>query len=478
MTTELMQRAQVKDVYVHGINVRYAVAGEGPAVLAGAWPGLFHDYLVLQHGRSGDAGFTAIAVDMPGYGDSGLADHLGYEPETAARFLADFTAELGIERFSVVGNSAGGLIAGVTALEYPERVEKVALVAAAGLGRRLSWPLRIISVPVLGELIYKPRMISKAAIVKRIFFRPPAILGRHLAGNAASALPSPRPSGYAQVGAFRREPAGTAPETQHPASPSRPACTALGRLGRGRPGNPACEGGRCPARPAPQHGPRTPGVRPLAPHGKAGRVQPDTHGLPVPAITARRSFSRGRPGLDGIAQPIDNTPGAAGEDGCPAEGAATASEVVTPAPAYGARIMAFNSAIEWLTSTWRGRFLLLLVVAGISAIAFFMQGRIEVGRLSYGAVAGAVLLASGGLVVPVPALAITCTTATFLNPAAVAIIAGLAGTIGELTGYFLGYSGSSVLKRRRLYHRVENWMRRRGWLLLFVISAVPTPFST
>ena len=102
--------------------------------------------------------------------------------------------------------------------------------------------------------------------------------------------------------------------------------------------------------------------------------------------------------------------------------------------------------------------MILVAVAGISAVAFFMQDRISVGQLSYGAVAGAVLLASGGLVVPVPALAITCTTATFLNPAAVAIIAGLAGTLGELTGYFLGYSGSGVLERRRLYHRVENWM--------------------
>lgn len=104
-----------------------------------------------------------------------------------------------------------------------------------------------------------------------------------------------------------------------------------------------------------------------------------------------------------------------------------------------------------------------------------MQGRIDVEGLSYGAVAGAVLLASGGLVVPVPALAITCTTATFLDPAAVAVIAGLAGTLGELTGYFLGYSGSGVFERRRFYHRVEGWMRRRGWLLLFVISAVPNP---
>ncbi len=129
----------------------------------------------------------------------------------------------------------------------------------------------------------------------------------------------------------------------------------------------------------------------------------------------------------------------------------------------------------WLVSTWRGRLIIVAIVAVISVAAFFMQDRISVDRWGYGAVAGAVLLASGGLVVPVPALAITCTTATFLNPAAVAIIAGLAGTLGELTGYFLGYSGSGVLERRRFYHRVEGWMRRRGWLLLFVISAVPNP---
>ena len=176
MTTALMQRAHIKDVYVHGVNVRYAIAGEGPAVLLvhGLASSMITWYCNMD--ALADAGFTAIAVDMPGYGDSGIADHLGYAPETAAGFLADFTAELGIERFSVVGNSAGGLIAGVTGLEYPDRVEKVVLVAAAGLGRRLSWPLRIISVPVLGELIYKPHLISKAAMVKRIFFRPPAIL--------------------------------------------------------------------------------------------------------------------------------------------------------------------------------------------------------------------------------------------------------------------------------------------------------------
>ncbi len=128
-----------------------------------------------------------------------------------------------------------------------------------------------------------------------------------------------------------------------------------------------------------------------------------------------------------------------------------------------------------MTATWPGRLAIVGLVVIISGTAYLLQDRLDWATLSYPAVAGAVLLASGGLVVPVPALAITCTTATFLNPAAVAIIAGIAGTLGELTGYFLGLSGSGVLERRRFYHRVEGWMRRRGWLILFIISAVPNP---
>ena len=180
-------------------------------------------------------------------------------------------------------------------------------------------------------------------------------------------------------------------------------------------------------------------------------------------------------GLDGIVQPIENPPGTSGDNGRPLDDTATVGGAVAPVAALDPRVLAINAAIEWLTSTWRGRLLIIVVIAAISAVAFVTQDRISVGRLSYGAVAGAVLLASGGLVVPVPALAITCTTATFLNPAAIAIIAGLAGTLGELTGYFLGYSGSRVFERGSFYNRVERWMRRRGWLLLFVISAIPNP---
>ncbi len=146
---------------------------------------------------------------------------------------------------------------------------------------------------------------------------------------------------------------------------------------------------------------------------------------------------------------------------------------VTPSPHSWA--VGVSTFLEGLASTWRGRLAILGVVIVISATAYLLNDYISWTTFSYPAVAGSVLLASGGLVIPVPALAITCTTSTFLNPAAVAIIAGLAGTLGELTGYFLGYSGSGVLERRRFYHRIEGWMRKRGWLILFLISAVPNP---
>lgn len=171
-----MQPADIDEIRVDGINVRYATAGEGPPVLL--VHGLATSMITWCRNMDAlaDAGFRALAVDLPGYGGSGLADHRGYTPESAAGFLVEFANALGIDRFSVVGNSAGGLIAGVTALEYPERVDKVALVGSAGLGKRVSWPLRLISIPVVGELVYKPQMISKDALIKRIFYRPPEFL--------------------------------------------------------------------------------------------------------------------------------------------------------------------------------------------------------------------------------------------------------------------------------------------------------------
>ena len=119
--------------------------------------------------------------------------------------------------------------------------------------------------------------------------------------------------------------------------------------------------------------------------------------------------------------------------------------------------------------------ILATVLAAVAAAVIFRDNLIT-SQAGYGAVALIVLVGSAGLVVPVPALATACTAAGFLDPALVALIAACAGTVGELTGYFLGYTGRGVIDKSRLYQRVESWMRRRGWVVLFVMAAIPNPF--
>jgi membrane protein YqaA with SNARE-associated domain len=86
------------------------------------------------------------------------------------------------------------------------------------------------------------------------------------------------------------------------------------------------------------------------------------------------------------------------------------------------------------------------------------------------------LLASGALVVPVPYLGVIVVAGMFLNPIAVALVAGVASALGELTGYILGKSGRAILPKNRLYFAMESRMKRFGVLVIFVAAAVPNPF--
>ena len=174
-----MQRAEHKSINVWGLNVRYVDTGE-----AGGGPGM-----LLLHGLAAslltwycniyvlaDAGYRVIAPDMPGYGDTDKPSHLDYDPVSAADFVYDLSQVLGLEKFSLVGSSGGGLVSGLFALEHPEMVEKLVLVGSGGFGRKVSWFLRLMSVPVLGDLVYQPWLNNKMGVSKYLFYRPPAIL--------------------------------------------------------------------------------------------------------------------------------------------------------------------------------------------------------------------------------------------------------------------------------------------------------------
>ena len=59
----------------------------------------------------------------------------------------------------------------------------------------------------------------------------------------------------------------------------------------------------------------------------------------------------------------------------------------------------------------------------------------------------------------------------------VGIIGGLGAAIGEFTGYAAGYSGQAIIKKRKLYTKLEGWMKKWGSLTIFVLSAAPLFFD-
>jgi len=137
--------------------------------------------------------------------------------------------------------------------------------------------------------------------------------------------------------------------------------------------------------------------------------------------------------------------------------------------------MRYVNQVDWRNPENLVRLGILSLVVAAIATALLLRDNFGASQVGYGAVALSALVASAGLVIPVPALATACATAIFLNPLLVGLIAGSAEAIGELSGYYLGYTGRDVLARSRMYQHLEGWMRQRGWLLLFLISLVPNP---
>ena len=121
---------------------------------------------------------------------------------------------------------------------------------------------------------------------------------------------------------------------------------------------------------------------------------------------------------------------------------------------------------------------IFLAVIATVVTAVLLRDKFTLDQVGYGGVALSSLVASAGFILPVPALGAFCAAVVppfQLNPLFIGLIAGGAEALGELTGYFLGYSGRAVISQSRIYHRLEGWMERRGGMLLFLVSIVPNP---
>jgi len=91
------------------------------------------------------------------------------------------------------------------------------------------------------------------------------------------------------------------------------------------------------------------------------------------------------------------------------------------------------------------------------------------------------LVSNASIIVPVPVfVAIMITAASKWNPVLVALTASVAGTLGEITGYYAGYLGKKIIVTETTpgYEKLVGWMKRHGPWGIFLLSLQPVlPFD-
>jgi len=135
VASAFLQGFDVRRIQLPDLVVNCAVAGAGPPVL-------------LLHGHPQThvvwrkvapalvaAGYQVIAPDLRGYGDSDKPDsdpqHVPYSKRVMAADQIALMDHFGHARFSVVGHDRGGRVAHRLALDFPDAVERLAVLDIA-----------------------------------------------------------------------------------------------------------------------------------------------------------------------------------------------------------------------------------------------------------------------------------------------------------------------------------------------------------
>jgi pimeloyl-ACP methyl ester carboxylesterase len=145
MSVDTTMSFDLQETTIHGHRVAYRLAGSGPPIV------LIHgvtassvvwDLVGPQLARS----HTVLAPDLLGHGQS-AKPRGDYSMGAFASGIRDLVLSLGLGPVTVVGHSLGGGVAMQFSYQFPERVERLALVSSGGLGREVSGLLRAATLP-------------------------------------------------------------------------------------------------------------------------------------------------------------------------------------------------------------------------------------------------------------------------------------------------------------------------------------------
>jgi pimeloyl-ACP methyl ester carboxylesterase len=173
------QCQQPKEDYlkIENVRVRYVEAGAGPVV-------------VMIHGNAGsvdDFDFKSlgllcrdhrvVAVDRPGHGKSDRTNGTAATLQYQTRLLHETLAHLGVTHPVIVGHSWGGALALSYAVEYPQEISAIVLLAPAAYPDEGGdqFLRAVLETPVIGDvsltvgrLVFGKRILKKE--LERAFY--------------------------------------------------------------------------------------------------------------------------------------------------------------------------------------------------------------------------------------------------------------------------------------------------------------------
>ena len=170
---------------IGGHETRVLSAGHGPAVVFVHGLGLGADFWRYHLERIADAGYHAIAPDMPGFGES-KGPAFAFTVEHAAEWLHALAAALGIQRATWVGHSVSSQYVLRLAVTHPDRVAGLVLAAPTGEPGALRWLAQLIGL-ARTSVRERPRFVGH--VLASYFTTPPTrVVGAWLGARRHHAL--------------------------------------------------------------------------------------------------------------------------------------------------------------------------------------------------------------------------------------------------------------------------------------------------
>ncbi|MGA9610247.1 MAG: alpha/beta fold hydrolase [Mycobacterium sp.] len=154
-----------------GVQTSYLEAGAGEPVvmLHGSGPGV-SAMANWQHNIGALAQrFRVLAPDIVGFGATQRPDDVVYSLRTWTDQIWAFLDALGIEKTAIVGNSLGGRIALQMATDCPDRITKMVLMGAPGVGMTLTDGLTALRA-------YEPSHDAMRDLLRNYFVVDPAMI--------------------------------------------------------------------------------------------------------------------------------------------------------------------------------------------------------------------------------------------------------------------------------------------------------------